>query len=135
VLRQERGFTLIELLIVMLLITVLAAVALPMFTGKKDLAEDSQAKSNARTLVSYVDSCYALTHDFRECQTQAQAEAEDLDWGAEPGQVRVTRADKNSYEVEAVSHAHDNRFTIVRSISAAMERTCSGSAGCEDGVW
>jgi prepilin-type N-terminal cleavage/methylation domain-containing protein len=134
VLRQERGFTLIELLIVILLIAVLAAISIPMFTGKKDLAEDSQAKSNARMLVSYVDSCFALTHDFTECQTQAQAEADDLDWGAAPGQVRVTQAEKNVYQVEAISRAN-NTFTIVRAIGGETERTCTGSAGCKDGVW
>ena len=133
-LRQERGFTLIELLIVMLLIAVLAAIAIPMFTGKRDLAEDSEAKSNARTLVSYVDSCYGATHDFRQCETQAQIEADDVDWGADPGQVRVIDADKNSYEVEAVSHAN-NAFRIARSIGTGEERTCDGDAGCKNGTW
>jgi type IV pilus assembly protein PilA len=134
VLRDERGFTLIELLIVMLLIAVLAALAIPMFTGKKDLAEDSQAKSNARTLVSYVDSCYAMTHDFNQCETQAETETFDVDWGPGPGQVRVTRAEKNSYEVEAVSNAN-NTFTIARAIGGDTERTCTGTDGCKNGVW
>jgi hypothetical protein len=98
------------------------------------MAEDSEAKSNARNLVSYVDSCYAYTHDFTACQTQAQAEAEDVDWGAGPGQVRVTNADKDWYEVEAVSDAN-NTFTIARAIGRKTERTCTGDAGCRNGVW
>src|SRR3954469_23335938 len=93
--REERGFTLIEVLVVILVIGVLAAIALPIFTHKKDLAYDSDAKSNARNLVSYMDSCYVWSENFTKCQTQADTEARDLDWGSGPGQVRVTDTSKD----------------------------------------
>jgi type IV pilus assembly protein PilA len=137
--RDERGFTLIEVLVVILVIGVLAAIALPIFTHKKDLAYDSDAKSNARNLVSYMDSCYVWSENFTKCQTQADTEARDLDWGSGPGQVRVTDTSKDTYEVTAVSRGTTNgaynTFKITRSIGAAAERACTGDGGCQNGKW
>jgi type IV pilus assembly protein PilA len=138
-LADERGFTLIELLIVILVIGVLAAIAIPMFTGKRERAYDADAKSSAHNLSIYMDSCYVPNEDFTKCSTQADAEAEDLDWGTNPGQVSVVDSTKDSYELKAVSKGETggvaNTFTIVRDVGKPTERNCTGSGGCKNGHW
>lgn len=47
--RQEQGFSLIELLVVILIIGILGAIAIPSFLNQKDKAYDASAKELART--------------------------------------------------------------------------------------
>ncbi len=57
--RDDRGFTLIELMIVVLIVAILIAIAIPTFLGQRKEAEDSAAKSHLRNALTTEKAYYA----------------------------------------------------------------------------
>ena len=64
--KEESGFTLIELLIVLVIIGILLAIAVPSYLGFKDRASKSAAQANVRSAVPAVEAYYADTGHYTD---------------------------------------------------------------------
>jgi type IV pilus assembly protein PilA len=136
----ERGFTLVEVLVVCLIVAALAAIALPTFLRQQSGAQDADAKSNARSLVSHVEACHASEDDYRLCDTRDELGSTGLPLvdglPTADATVGVVAATSSSFTVTARSRHASATFTIARAAGGALSRTCSGtSGGCDDGTW
>jgi type IV pilus assembly protein PilA len=142
---DERGFTLAELLVVMLVLGILAAIALPTFLGQQEKSKDAEAKSNARNLVSQVEACYTPKEDYRQCATEADLGGNlGMPYGTGPGETSIVDTSETTFKITAVSKATtggtNNTFSITRDAAGLTTRSCTAGTGldgggCRGGTW
>jgi type IV pilus assembly protein PilA len=131
-LHEESGFSLIEIAVVLVIISILAAIALPAFLDQRYKGQDAQAKANVRNALSLIENCYTLEQDYADCD-----EPEDF---AASG-IRVTSGGPARTEVQVTGSAggfvllgrsrSDNTFQIEK-IDGILTHDCGtpGTGGC-----
>ena len=83
-LRNSKGFTLIELMIVVLIIGILAAIAIPNFVSMQDRAKEGSVKSNMHTLQLAVEDFAVQNDGTYPVAANSAAVTANLPGGANP---------------------------------------------------
>ncbi len=84
--QSEEGFTLIELMVVVLIMGILMAIAIPTFLATQGSAHDAAAKSNATNAFTNEKAYYADNQAF---STSGSSLDDSLPWGTALNDVQV----------------------------------------------
>lgn len=117
--RNKKGFTLIELLIVVVIIGILAAIAIPRFASTKGKAFDAAAKTDLRNAMTAQEAY------FSDNQEYASSEA-DLDVTPSTSvTLTVTSGDASGYTMCAQHASSDNGWDVDSDVGKIEK-----NAGC-----
>src|SRR5256714_14246146 len=86
--RDEEGFTLIELMVVVLIIAILIAIAIPTFLGARSRAQDKQAQSNLRNALTAEKTFYTDSQIYTVTTTDLTPIESSLDYSTDKAAVR-----------------------------------------------
>jgi type IV pilus assembly protein PilA len=128
--RDESGFTLVELLVVMLILGLLAAIAIPAFFNQRNKAKDADAKSSVRTAETAMETYATDNNGAYTGATTAKLAAIEPTLNNAGANLTVPAVAADSYTVQVKSNAPSgNLFQISRTNTGTTSLRCGTGAG------
>ena len=125
--RRNAGFTLIELLIVVLIIGILAAIAIPKFQNSKGKAYASTLKADLRNLATAQEAYFYENSEYSTTTTA-------LRMSTSPGvTITIGTATTAGWSATA-THSAANPLTcaiFIGAVAAVSPATTEGVVGCQ----
>lgn len=131
---EESGFTLVELLVVMLILGILAAIAIPSFFNQRDKAKDADAKAATRTAQTAIETWATGNGGSYDGVAADGAELAAIEETLASKTMTVA-SDADTYTVTVDSEVTGQDFSISRAGDGSITFACNteGEAGCPTG--
>jgi type IV pilus assembly protein PilA len=122
----DEGFTLIELMVVVGIIAILLAIAIPTFLASRGKAQDRSAQSSLRNAVTAAKTLFTDSNDYSAATDTTLATAEpSLQFkaagtaSAGPTQVSVNGGSATSSTFYAASLSSSNKCYMIRDVAVS----------------
>jgi type IV pilus assembly protein PilA len=129
--QDDKGFTLIELMVVVLIIAILIAIAIPTFLGLRRRAQDRSAQSNLRNGLVAAKAFYTDAESYAGFNMDDGAEIEpSLTWNDDAA------ATEGEVTVKTAATGLDDQDVLLTTVSASETEFCiadnNGITGYDD---
>ena len=130
---DEEGFTLIELMVVVLIIAILLAIAIPTFLGARERANDRAAQSNLRNALAAEKVYFTDEQIYSSSTTELEGIEPNLEWTAygsatdSDAMYVGTTTDGRTLCLQALSRSDDQVWSIWDSAGSSGTVYVKGS--------
>ncbi len=114
--RSSKGFTMVELMVVVLIVGILAAVAVPLMSGRIDASKWSEAKAGMGTIASALRAYAAEKGSFASAPTLA-------DIGIATNDLDGTYFSSGAYTISSASAANGQVSFVITCATAGSTRS------------
>lgn len=127
IMKGEEGFTLVELLVVVIIIAILSAIAIPIYVGQREKAQDAAARSLVRNAVPAVEAYYADNRSYAGATAASlQAIEPSISWQLQTSTV--------SAGAKAGTLAKNSKVDFFVNSDSVMEIATLSDSGTSFGV-
>src|SRR5215216_611267 len=131
--QEESGFTLVELLVVMLILGILAAIAIPAFLNQREKANDADAKADVNTAQQAMETYQ--TDNNGSYLGADEGELTTIEPALQNADLAVTGVTGTGYTVTVTADSTDRTFSVVNNAGALSYPCDPDGGGCSGGFW